>query len=80
MTITYTEDNSIISEINVIKVKKFQNYPFKYKILCNDIEAELKRKIKKYYEAIRKNPNARAAFENSGDTVGRIIKHHPHFK
>ncbi|MFN8268168.1 MAG: M14 family zinc carboxypeptidase [Chitinophagales bacterium] len=70
----YTEDNSIISEINASRLKKFQNYPFKYKILCNDIEAELKAENQKYYEAIRKNPNARAAFENSGDTVGRIIK------
>ena len=70
----YTEDNSIISEINASRLKKLQNYPFKYKILCNDIEAELKAENQKYYEAIRKNPNARAAFENSGDTVGRIIK------
>jgi hypothetical protein len=70
----YTENGYLITEVSETNAKKLKSLPFKYEIVCDDIAAELKKENDAYFEAIRKNPNARVAFENSGDTLGNIIK------
>ena len=70
----YIENGYLITELSEYNAKKLKSLPFKSEILCSDIAAELKLKNDAYYAAIRKNPNARTAYENSGDTLGNIIK------
>ncbi len=70
----FVKDDCIISEVAASKIDNIKNLPFKYQILCDDVEKELEQENAKYYKAIKENPNARAAFENSGDIVDNIIK------
>ncbi|MBP6153625.1 MAG: T9SS type A sorting domain-containing protein [Chitinophagales bacterium] len=70
----YVEENALITEVPNSKAKLLQQLPYKHQILCDDVELELQRANKKYYDAVKENPHARVAFENSGDTVGSIIK------
>ncbi|MCB0508284.1 MAG: zinc carboxypeptidase, partial [Bacteroidetes bacterium] len=70
----YIKDGGIISEVMTSDVSKLKGLPFKYKILCDDVEKELHQQNEQYYAAIKQNPTAKMAFENSGDIVDNIIK------
>ena len=70
----YMDNGYLITELSEKNTKKLKQLPCQYEIVCDDVAAALKKENDIYYAAIKKNPAARVAFENSGDTLGNIIK------
>ena len=67
-------DGAFNYTVDIEQLKLLKASGYKYEVINEDAVAYLAEENQKYYDAIKKNPTARVAFERSGDLVDSIIK------
>lgn len=69
----YAENGSLVAEISASELQRLRTTPYQFKVISEDIVAELQQKNRQYLEARAAAPMGRLPFEQTGGVVDNII-------